>query len=258
LPPAERRALAADLEARYPSHHPARRTCGGGGMNLYDPSRVLPFKPELWFLPDGSSQRVSSCWGAPKVQIYEDERMGWVMEAVNTLIARPDIHVCATPEIGRHNGEPTGVGHPTSSSRSSISSARNSRQPSQRAKPHSTVWRRWSLPPAPILWRTRTMTQTQPGTLRLIGRGGQIAGYDVLIDTIRVFRDGAPQLTPFTVPNYGTSIHELSQRCGFRIGWARMEDEAEVLFFYDRDDDNVGFALNVSDPDCREWGYTPF
>jgi hypothetical protein len=104
------------------------------------------------------------------------------------------------------------------------------------------------------------MTQTQPGTLRLIGRGGQIAGYDVLItaDTIRVFRDGTPQLTPFLVPNYGTSIYELSQRCGFRIGWVHMEDDAEILFFYDRDDDTVGCALDVSYLDCREWGYAPF
>ena len=101
---------------------------------------------------------------------------------------------------------------------------------------------------------------TDTGTLRLIGRGGHIAGYDVLIteDTIRVFCDGTSQLTPFSVPNYGTSIHELSQRCGFRLGWARMEDDAENLFFYDRDDDNFGFALNVSYPNCSEWGYAPF
>jgi hypothetical protein len=54
------------------------------------------------------------------VQIFEDERMGWVMDAVNTLLARPDVHVCAvspaavcaTPEIGRHSGEPTGVWAP--------------------------------------------------------------------------------------------------------------------------------------------------
>lgn len=90
-------------------------------MNLYDSSRVIPFKPELRFLPDGASQRVPSCWGPPQVQIFEDERAGWVMEAVNTLLARPDVHVCAvspaavcaTPEIGRHSGEPTGVWSPS-------------------------------------------------------------------------------------------------------------------------------------------------
>lgn len=51
---------------------------------------------------------------------------------------------------------------------------------------------------------------------------------------ILVFRDGTPQLIPFPVPKFGTSISEFSQRCGFRLGWARVADDAETLFFYDR------------------------
>jgi hypothetical protein len=49
---------------------------------------------------------------------------------------------------------------------------------------------------------------TKEALARKVGRGGHIAGSDVLITagTIRVFRDGTPQLTPFPVPNDGTSI----------------------------------------------------
>jgi hypothetical protein len=37
-----------------------------------------------------------------------------------------------------------------------------------------------------------------------------------------------------------------------------MEDDAEILYFYDRNDDGFGYALNVSDPQLSEWGYSPF
>lgn len=88
--------------------------------NLYDRARVVPFAPSLRHTPDGGSEPVPSCWGPPKVQIYEDERMGWVMDQVNILLARPDVHVCAispaavcaTPEISGYSGEPTGVWTP--------------------------------------------------------------------------------------------------------------------------------------------------
>lgn len=93
-----------------------------------------------------------------------------------------------------------------------------------------------------------------------IGHGGSIAGHDVL-----VLEDGAifvttPEGRCFThhAPNYGTAIDELAKRPGFRLGWARMVDDAEILFFYDRDDGNFGYALNVTDESLSEWGYAPF
>lgn len=96
-------------------------------------------------------------------------------------------------------------------------------------------------------------------TMRYLGKGGHIAGHDVFIkaDTIIVLTaDGRSVAHP--VPNYGTAIHDLARRSGFRLGWARMEDDAEILFFYDRDDDNFGYALNLNYEWCSEWGYAPF
>ena len=47
-------------------------------------------------------------------------------------------------------------------------------------------------------------------------------------------------------------------RPGFRLGWGRFPDGAEVLYLYDRDDGGCGYAVNLTAPDCSEWGYTPF
>jgi hypothetical protein len=37
-----------------------------------------------------------------------------------------------------------------------------------------------------------------------------------------------------------------------------MEDDADILVFYDRDDSNFGYALNVTAPGLSKWGYAPF
>jgi hypothetical protein len=90
-------------------------------------------------------------------------------------------------------------------------------------------------------------------------RLNSIRGYSILIaaDHIAVLTpDGHDFAHP--VPNYGTSIAQLAARPGFRVGWARFPDDAEVLYLYDRDDDGFGYALNVDYPDCSEWGYSPF
>ena len=92
-----------------------------------------------------------------------------------------------------------------------------------------------------------------------IGRGGHIAGYDVWLrgDTIVVADETGP-VVRHTVPDYGTAFAELVERPGFRTGWGRFPDGAEVLYFYDRDDDNFGYALNLSVHDFSEWGCSPF
>lgn len=60
------------------------------------------------------------------------------------------------------------------------------------------------------------------------------------------------------VPNYGTALADLSARPGFALGWARFPDGAEELFLYDAHDDGFGYAVNLTDPACSEWGYAPF
>lgn len=90
-------------------------------------------------------------------------------------------------------------------------------------------------------------------------RSGQINGYSIIIieGHISVLApDGRALFHP--VPNYGTSIDDLVVRPGFRTGWARFPDDAEVLYFYDRDDAGFGYALNVDYPEFSEWGYAPF
>lgn len=42
-----------------------------------------------------------------------------------------------------------------------------------------------------------------------------------------------------------------------RIGWAEFPD-FEVIYVYDRGDDNFGYALNIHDDTLSEWGYAPF
>lgn len=91
-------------------------------MNLLAHANVRDYRPRCGKLIPGTNtfETIAPLWGPPQVQVYEDERVGWIMESVNTLMARPDVHVCAiapvaltaTPEIGRHSGEPTGVWQP--------------------------------------------------------------------------------------------------------------------------------------------------
>jgi hypothetical protein len=51
---------------------------------------------------------------------------------------------------------------------------------------------------------------------------------------------------------------DLAVRPGFRLGWGRFPDGAEVLYLYGRDDGGFGYAVNLTAPECSEWGYAPF
>ncbi len=91
-----------------------------------------------------------------------------------------------------------------------------------------------------------------------IGTAGRVAGYDVLILRDAVIVTDADGSRRFPVPHYGTAIGDLAARPGFRLGWGRFPDGAEVLYLYDRDDGGFGYAVNLTMPDCSEWGYAPF
>ncbi len=90
-----------------------------------------------------------------------------------------------------------------------------------------------------------------------IGTAGHVAGYDVLILADAVIVTDADGSRWFPVPNHGTSIGDLAARPGFRLGWGRFPDGAEVLSLYDRDDGGSGDAVNLTMPGCSEWGYAP-
>ena len=91
-----------------------------------------------------------------------------------------------------------------------------------------------------------------------IGSAGRVAGDDVLILRDAVIVTDADGTRHFPVPDYGTAISDLAARSGFRLGWGRFPDGAEVLWLYDRDDGGFGYAVNLTAPDCSEWGYAPF
>ena len=82
-----------------------------------------------------------------------------------------------------------------------------------------------------------------------------IAGYTVLIvgDTVRVLR-GESLIARETVKGLSAFAQHAKD---FRTGWARFPD-FEVIYLYDKGDENFGYAVNLADPWLSEWGYAPF
>ena len=94
--------------------------------------------------------------------------------------------------------------------------------------------------------------------LEKIGTAGDVAGYDVLILADAVIVTNAAGSRRFPVPKHGTAIGDLAARPGFRLGWGRFPDGAEVLSLSDADDGGFGDAVNLAMPGCSEWGYAQF
>jgi hypothetical protein len=49
----------------------------------------------------------------------------------------------------------------------------------------------------------------------------------------------------------------LAKAKDLKIGWAEFPD-FEVIYIYDKGDGNFGYAINLDDITCSEWGYAPF
>ena len=92
--------------------------------------------------------------------------------------------------------------------------------------------------------------------LQLIGTGGHIAGYDVFLhgDTVTVLDDDGV-VTRRTVEGLGAFVERAKD---LRTGWGQFPDGMEVIYLYDRGDDNFGYAVNLAREDFSEWGYAPF
>lgn len=59
-----------------------------------------------------------------------------------------------------------------------------------------------------------------------------------------------------TVPGIAAFVKKAKQ---LRLGWGQFPDGGdEVLYLYDKGDGNFGYAVNLDDPGCSEWGYAPF
>jgi hypothetical protein len=94
------------------------------------------------------------------------------------------------------------------------------------------------------------------GKLQQIGIGGIVNGYGILIlgDDLLVERDGV-EVARSRVEGLGrfaTAERDLT------LGWGQFPDGAEVIFLYDKGDDNFGYAVNLACDWCSEWGYAPF
>ena len=82
-----------------------------------------------------------------------------------------------------------------------------------------------------------------------------MAGYDVLVLADSVIVTDVGRSRQFPVPDYGTAIGDLAARPGFRLGWGRFPDEAEVFSLGDAGAGGFGDAVNLTVPEFGGWGY---
>jgi hypothetical protein len=68
---------------------------------------------------------------------------------------------------------------------------------------------------------------------------------------------GEKKVWQATAPNYGTNLFDLTERPGFKIGMAKLDD-FDVMYFYDAHDGGFGYGFNLGDDWLSEWGFAPF
>jgi hypothetical protein len=81
--------------------------------------------------------------------------------------------------------------------------------------------------------------------LSIVGQEVEVYKGDALV-TVQAVRLGIDHFKEFLV-----------KAKDIRMGWAEFPD-FEVIYIYDKGDSNFGYALNLSDITCSEWGYAPF
>ena len=66
-------------------------------MNLLDHNYIREFRPRCGNVIPGTLQfqTVAPAWSPPRLQIYESGHAGRLMEWVNSVFARGDLHACA-------------------------------------------------------------------------------------------------------------------------------------------------------------------
>ena len=84
---------------------------------------------------------------------------------------------------------------------------------------------------------------------------GYIRGYDVFVskDVVTVI-DEKRIVTKQKVVGLSQFIARAKD---LRLGWGMLPD-SEVIYLYDKADDNCGYAVNLEYPSCSEWGRAPF
>lgn len=87
-------------------------------------------------------------------------------------------------------------------------------------------------------------------------RTGYVHGYTVVMteDAIMVTGTYGNLLAYKKVQGFGEFISKAED---LRIDWGKLPDD-EVIYLYDKADDNFGYALNITDENLSEWGYAPY
>ena len=75
-------------------------------------------------------------------------------------------------------------------------------------------------------------------------------------DTICVYDRSSKLVTQQRVEG----LHEFLMKARIlRFGWGQFPNNGdEVIYLFDEADENFGYAVNLDDPHCSEWGYAPF
>ncbi len=92
--------------------------------------------------------------------------------------------------------------------------------------------------------------------MQYLFKSGHIKDYDVILDKDNVIVLKGKQLQcARKVPGLQTFLEKAKD---VRLGWGQFEhDGDEVIYIYDKADENFGYALNLDDDHCSEWGYSP-
>ncbi len=83
---------------------------------------------------------------------------------------------------------------------------------------------------------------------------GHIKTYDVLITEQSITVIDEERIVTQQRVDMRKFLKEAKE---IRLGWASFAD-FEVIYVYDKADENFGYAVNLQDPMLSEWGYAPF
>lgn len=74
-------------------------------------------------------------------------------------------------------------------------------------------------------------------------------------DTICVYDRNSKLVTQ----QHAEGLHAFLMKARIlRFGWGQFPDDGdEVIYLFDEADENFGYAVNLNDPTCSEWGHAP-
>lgn len=89
---------------------------------------------------------------------------------------------------------------------------------------------------------------------------GDHGGYDLFVlgDMLHVINgDGTGSPSVFHIDGWDDWLRTPPERV-IAVGWGVLPDGNEIIYLYDKSDDNFGYGANLGHPDGSEWGYSPF